>query len=442
MTASPPPSLSSARLPQQLATIEGLGRSGDGIARLEDGRLVFVPGTLPGERVLLRLSGDQVELLERQNDSPSRAKPSCAIADSCGGCALQHMTLPAILAWKTDRVRQALERAGFSPLPEPTVFQAPPSTRRRMDFALQRVEGGVILGLHARGGDPVDMKDCELLHPELAALLAPLRTVLASLGALTGQGSLIVNLLDSGPDLTLETSTPLSGSDRIKLADFARAWNIPRISWRSAPGKTLETVAQWKPVFHTFGETRVSPPPAAFMQATRETEAAIKDAVLAGLPALNRKDRIFELYAGCGTLTFPLGQRGVVQAYEGSKDAADALIAGTHGTRVTGQTRDLNRQPLLPQDFKHARAVVLDPPYAGAGAQIAPLARSDVRDVIYVSCNPVALEADLSHLAKAGFDVLSWTVVDQFLWSTEVESVIVLTRDAKRLKKSRKPAVA
>lgn len=64
-----------------------------------------------------------------------------------------------------------------------------------------------------------------------------------------------------------------------------------------------------------------------------------------------------------------------------------------------------------------------------------PLARSDVKDVIYVSCNPAALSKDLPPLREAGFELVSWHVVDQFLWSSEVETVITLSRDTKRLRK-------
>ncbi|QDH14626.1 class I SAM-dependent RNA methyltransferase [Oecophyllibacter saccharovorans] len=424
----------------QKVTIRDIGREGDGIGQLENGQVVFVPGTLPGEEVKLRLNDQETELLERLNDSPVRVEAGCSLAGICGGCVLQHMQDSALLDWKVARVEKALGQAGFQELPPPQRFQAAPHTRRRMDFALQRVEGGITLGLHARKGAPVDMTACLLLHPRLAALLPPLREVLGSLGALTGRGGLNVNLLDSGPDLTLETPAPLSSSDQAKLAAFAKEWDIPRISWRAGPGKPLETVAQWQPVHHQFSQTKVSPPAGAFMQATQEMEAMIAAAVIAGLPALNRKDRIFELYAGCGTLTFPLAQHGHVQAYEGHAGAIAALQAATHGTRVTGFSRDLNRQPLLPQDLKAARVVVLDPPHAGAGAQIAPLVRSEVRDVVYVSCNPQALETDLASLAQAGFEVLAWTVIDQFLWSAEVESVIVLSRDPKRIRKARKAA--
>lgn len=417
--------------------IDQLGHSGDGLLR-HDGQVFYLPNALPGEHVHVRLNGSHAELLARNNDSPARVQPVCSLAERCGGCVLQHMALPALLEWKVSRVRKALCNAGYDPQCKPTTFQTSPSSRQRLDVALQRVNGGIILGLHERGGEPVDMTECSLTHPRIMALLPPLRQVLAGLGALTSRGGLAINLLDSGPDLTLETASPLSSSDRSKLADFARSYDIPRITWRSAQNKEMETVVQRAPVFHSFSHARVSPPPAAFLQATRDAEHSIVDAVLKALPPLNRKDRLVELYAGCGTLTFPLSQKGHVTAYEGSAEAIAALRQATHGTRAEGNVRDLNRQPLLPHDLKNTRAVILDPPFSGAGKQLLPLARSAVKDIVYISCNPAALAKDLPPLREAGFHLVSWHVVDQFLWSSDVEAVITLSRDTKRLRKLEK----
>ncbi|GBR70748.1 class I SAM-dependent RNA methyltransferase [Gluconobacter kanchanaburiensis] len=414
--------------------IEGLGAAGDGVAHI-NGQSVFIPGTLPGEDVQVRLSAGHPELISIVHSSPERVTPPCSLFGECGGCALQHLSLPALLEWKSQRVIHALTAAGFADLPSARLFQTKPGTRRRMDFAIQRVPGAVIIGLHRRNGDPVDMAECHILHPAIFELLVPLREVLGSLGALTGRGSLMVNLLDSGPDLTLQTPAPLTSADRAKLAAFARAHNLSRISWQDPKNQGIETVAQSGAVREEFGGVAVSPPPSAFLQAAADAENAIVTAVLDGLPSLNKKDVTVELFAGCGTLTFPMSEKGRVMAYEGNLAAANCLKAAAGGRRVDGFHRDLGRQPLLPQDLKSTRAVVLDPPYAGAGAQTFPLAKSAVPDIIYVSCNPAALEKDGRTLWNAGFSVIGLTIVDQFLWSTEVEAVIVLSRDAKRIRR-------
>lgn len=417
--------------------VQSLGASGDGLVHY-DGQNYYIPYSLTGEKLHLRLHNGKMELLKRENDSPLRVEAPCKLFEECGGCSLQHLALPALLDWKKQRVLQTLQHAGFEELPEVGLFQAKPHTRRRMDFALQRIPGGVIIGLHQKQGDPIDLTECTLLHPKIAALLPSLRKTLSQLGALTSRGSLLINLFDSGADLTLETEKELSATDKKKLADFAKEHAIPRITWRSSLAAPIETIVQWGPVFHHFNTIKISPPPASFLQATEETERAIAEKIVAYLPALNKKDRIVELYAGIGTFSFALAEKGHVLAYEGNIPAAQALHTASHQTKVTAFTRDLARQPLLPQDLKNTRVLVLDPPYNGAGKQIGHLVRSEIKDVIYVSCNPQALAKDLTELQKNGFKILNLDIIDQFLWSTEIETIVNLSRDPKRIKKAQK----
>ena len=115
-------------------------------------------------------------------------------------------------------------------------------------------------------------------------------------------------------------------------------------------------------------------------------------------------------------------------AYEGNADAHAALRSAIAGRRVEAIQRDLARQPLTAKELGHAAAIVLDPPFAGAAAQMPAIAASGVGRVIYVSCNPAALARDARILHDAGYTVHSATPVDQFLWSAAVESVCVFGR--------------
>ena len=151
---------------------------------------------------------------------------------------------------------------------------------------------------------------------------------------------------------------------------------------------------------------------------------------MAGLPdSLPPRAHILELYAGCGTLTFPLATRGRVTAYEGDAGAHAALLRAIAGRSITAVHRDLVRQPLTAKEMAGAAAIVLDPPYAGAPVQIAAVAASGVLRVVYVSCNPGALARDAKTLRDGGYALLSAAPVDQFLWSAAVESVSVFQRE-------------
>ncbi|WP_395371922.1 class I SAM-dependent RNA methyltransferase [Komagataeibacter diospyri] len=414
--------------------VVALGNDGDGIAQTPEGR-IFVPGTVPGDEILLVDQNGTHGTLDRVLiPGVDRVAAPCSLFGRCGGCRIQNMALPALLDWKTGRVLDSLQRVGFDAIPTPQAHQVSPHARRRVDLAFRRVGKEIVLGLHRRRGDVVDMTECTLLDPTLFNLLTPLRAMLHSLPAVHTGGDIQINLLDSGPDLLITMDGTPDPNDRRILAQFGKAHGVPRISLQARPPETLALTG---PVFHHFDDVRVMPPPGAFLQPARRGAAFIKAAVLAGLPRKGLKAGIIELYAGCGTLSFALAEQAKVHAYEGDRAAFACLKQASGGTRVLPAQRDLNRQPVMATDLAKAAAVVLDPPHAGAGAQIAQIVAGKPPCVIYVSCNPVALQRDLTPLRQAGYRLDSITVIDQFLWSAEVESVCVLTLPGKNRRNRR-----
>ncbi len=411
-------------------SIDRIGTAGDGVAR-EPHRL-HVARTLPGELVRAQpdASGKRARLLEVLAPSPDRVIPACPhFHEGCGGCALQHWQDVRYAAWKRQSVVTALRHAGFTDPDVAPLVRTPPRARRRMDLAVERRPGGVLLGLHrAHTADIVDLGTCHVLHPALFGLLAPLRKLLSSLAALRRSTSVVANMMADGADLLIRTDGPLEATDRAKLAAFAAAHAVPRIAWalgESAP----EVAAMTAPPSVRFAGQRVEPPPGVFLQASAEGEAAIVAAVLDAVPdKLTGRSRAVELYAGCGTISFPLAGRLRVQAYEGQAQAAACVRRAQAGTRVEMTQRDLARQPLQPKELAGAAMVVLDPPYAGSAAQLQLVAASAVKRVVYVSCNPQALGREAALLAQAGYRLVRATPIDQFLWSAQVECVAVFDR--------------
>jgi 23S rRNA (uracil1939-C5)-methyltransferase len=416
-----------------------MGSEGDGIGRLPDGTPLYVPLTLPGEQVLarpLRTIGDgwhaAAETIEDSSDA--RVDPPCRHFGRCGGCVLQHWRDADYRAWKAGMLSFALRQTGFT-VPDPLDFHPGlPGERRRIDFAVRRAGGRIILGLHGpRSAEIIDLTDCLVLHPTLMALMAPLRSLLSGLRAVRREASLVVNLLDSGPDMLLRTDAALTLDDRNALMAFAHTHNLPRISCAEA-GATPETICLLRPPTTTMSGVTLRPPPGAFMQATAEGEAAIVQAVLKGLPArIMNKTRVAELYSGCGTLTFALAAAVRVAAFEGDAGSVAALKQainqGGLAGRIEATQRDLARQPLSAKELASYAGVVLDPPHAGAAAQIAQIAAAGVPAVVYVNCNPATLGRDVKVLRGAGYRLDRVSAIDQFLWSARLESVCIFRRD-------------
>ena len=342
---------------------------------------------------------------------------------------LQHWRDDAYIAWKIDLLRTALHRAGYADAVVSNPARTQPGERRRMDFAIRRAGGKIVLGLHRlRSTEVVDLAVCHVLHPTLVALIAPLRALLSRVRAFRREGSVIANLLDSGPDVLIRTDAALDLTDRIALTEFARAHGSPRIAW--ALGKDEpEPIAVLRPPTTMLSGISVAPPPGVFLQASASGEAAIIAAVLDALPT---KGRIAELFAGCGSITFALAQRERVTAWDGDPASVSALRSAANHAGLSGQItvmqRDLTRQPLQGKELAGFAAVVLDPPFAGAAAQVAQIAAAKVPRVIYVSCNPASLARDAKLLSQAGYHLTAAMPIDQFLWSGRLESVSAFSR--------------
>ena len=178
------------------------------------------------------------------------------------------------------------------------------------------------------------------------------------------------------------------------------------------------------PPVQILGKARVVPPPGAFLQATQHGQDALTALVR---EVVGNAKSVVDLFAGCGTFALPLAEYAEVLAVEGASEMVSALDAGWRRAqglkKVTAVARDLMRRPLLPDELAGFEATVIDPPRAGATAQIAELAKAAIPAIAHVSCNPQTFARDAATLIDAGY-VLEWVQpVDQFRWSAHVELV-------------------
>jgi len=215
---------------------------------------------------------------------------------------------------------------------------------------------------------------------------------------------------------------PLDGPLRITLAGLAQKHDVARLAWED------EVIVTRRAPQQEFGPARVTPPPGAFLQATEEGEAAL---LAETETILHGASRIVDLFAGCGTFALPLARRAPVHAVEGDRAMTVALDAGWRHAQglkpVTTEARDLFRRPLLPDELSGFDGAVIDPPRAGAEAQIAEIARARLPRLAYVSCNPVSFARDARHLLSQGYRIGPVRVIDQFRWSAHVELVAGFT---------------
>jgi 23S rRNA (uracil1939-C5)-methyltransferase len=401
-------------------TIEALGAGGDGIATHE-GKRVFVPWTMPGERVLVRRDGAQrAEPLDWRLRAPTRAAPACPHFERCGGCVTQHLPRADYVAWKMALAREAASRAGFAEAPIAPLLVSPPATRRRATVAVVRTAAGVVVGFHAPAShDIVDVMHCAVLAPPLMALIPALRAAFAGVLAPSQRCDVALTATRNGVDVLV-----IGAFASRALAPLVALPGIARLSHATTADHPGELVALHRAPEIMVDGIAVQPPPHAFLQATEAGQEAIIAAVRAGI---GKAKRIADLYAGCGTLALPLARGAQVFAVDGEASSLAALDAASRaaglGARVKTATRDLSRRPLVESELEDFDAVVFDPPRDGAREQAMTLARSKVPRVVAVSCNPATFARDAATLAAGGYRLEQLTPIDQFLWSAHLELV-------------------
>ena len=341
---------------------------------------------------------------------------ACRHFGVCGGCTHQDMADADYRALKRGFVTDALSRHGVDASVD-DVFEVPPATRRRATMKAEKTREGVLLGFcTARSHDIVDVHECLVLTPKLAALVPRLREMLAAILRAGETAELHLTETDTGVDLSLRWQR---SNDPATLADLARWAAKLKLARISRHNETLIELA--RPAVH-FGKASVALPPGAFLQPTREGEAALQNFVR---EALSGAKQVADLFSGCGTFALALAERARVHAVEIDPAMLDALSSAARATSrlkpVTVERRNLFKRPISESDLSGYDGVCLDPPRAGALAQTQSLARSNVKRVAYISCDADTFARDARVMTDQGYRLERVVPVDQFLWSSHIE---------------------
>jgi len=371
---------------------------GDGVT--PSGR--HVPFGVPGDAVL-----DDGALAF----GPRHQEPPCRHFPECGGCQLQHADDEVYRGYLVSRVETALAQHGLTTeirLPH----LSPPRSRRRATLKVLKTGQSVLIGFNAEMSHRiVDMRECHILRPELFALVQPLRELLADMLQPKRVAEVQLTLIDGGADVRIKGVPAGRLSEIEQLTSFAIDHGLARLSIDRGLGP--DTLYEPQPASVTLSGVAVSFPHGAFLQATVDGEVEL---ALCVQEAVAGAGAVADLFAGLGTFAFAAR---AAYAAEASRDAAAAL--GRSAPHIQVEHRDLYRRPLDARELKRFGAIILDPPRAGAEEQVAAAARSALKRIAYVSCNPATFARDAKALSDGGF-ALEWVKpVGQFRWSTHVE---------------------
>lgn len=443
----------------QVLTIERLAHDGRGVGHLPSGKAVFVDQALPGEKVDIathrtRKRFDEAHVRELHLRADERVTPPCPYFGHCGGCDLQHLSVPAQRAHKRDVVRELLARQGL-------VWQGDIDTlksdseayrrRARLGVNVDR-DGRVLMGFRAqRSHRLVDIASCHVLVPELQALIVPLRQVLESLNAPRDVGHIEL-LATSDVRAVVVRQLKAQPQDAERWQAFAQSQGVAlglRSGRASDDGQGETKGQQQAPELHWFGappafnDTLTLPggdtltlafSPGDFIQVNAEVNQQMVAWVRQWL-APQPGQTLLDLYAGIGNFSLPMAASGArVHAVEGNPAMVARLTANAHRHQLTvsGQQADLNAPEsvaALLHDIA-ADAVMLDPPRSGAERVCQALAKPTAEAwrprIAYISCDPATLARDAAHLVHGGYRIARVAVADMFVHTAHMETLMLL----------------
>ncbi len=406
-----------------MVQIESLGLLGDGVFK-ENGKDVFVPFSLPGEEVQLTGKDTRRTIASILDASDKRVEPICRHFGVCGGCQMQHAQVELYREWKKWIVKEVFERNHIDK-PLDSYFPAPLGSRRRAVFSARRMNGVLELGFSKRDtNELVNLEQCPVLTASLENSIEQIRALAASLPL--GKNAVHICVVDSenGLDVCIQQMREPDQALRKALVRKAAELGFARLAIED------ETLIETRRPYLHMGIAQPVPNPGGFLQASREAEQVMADIVC---EYLSRSKQVADLFCGIGTFALRLAERSTVWALEENAAAVASLDQAWRETagklkRIDAETRNLERRPLGFQELKKFDGLVFDPPRSGAELQCTQLAKSNVKKLAAVSCNPVTLARDLKILQDGGYTLVELHAIDQFLFTPHIELVALLER--------------
>jgi len=381
--------------------------------------LLEVPFSLPNEQVQFTLDDEgQAKLIRLEPSSSDRSEPRCPQFTKCGGCSLQHASESFVSNWKKSIVVDKLKRRNiYSNFL--TSFVTPERSRRRAVFSGRRTKKGTIVGFHSpRSNNLVSIAGCIILDCRILSFLPGMEQIVGLGCTRSSAIKIYVSNSENGLDVYVEGAKPLDLVLQESIASIAVEYQLARLSWDG------ELIASIKPPVQIMGNVKIIPPERFFMQATKDSEMVMVQDIC---ESLEDETIVADLFSGCGTFTLPLSQTKKVMAFENSFQMLKALDNAYRDAPnlkiIETSIRNLRNNPLSPDELSGIGGAVVNPPRSGAADQCKELAKSKVKKVLIVSCNPETFSRDASILIMGGYN-LDWVrIIDQFRWSHHIEVI-------------------
>jgi 23S rRNA (uracil1939-C5)-methyltransferase len=440
---------------ENIIEIESLDMDARGVGHLHNedgspGKVVFVEGALPGERVSFvtfkkKKNWEAARMTALHRESSMRVKPRCPHFDNCGGCSMQHLEPSAQVAMKQRVLEDNLWHIGkvhpetvMRPMYGPTWGYR---YRARLSVRHVKKKDTVLVGFHEKKSAFVaDMDSCEILPPHVSKMLLPLRALIGALSIFDQVPQIELAVGEDVTAMVLRIMAPLSAADETLLKSFADEWNVQW--WLQTKGP--DTAAPFYPLdrelHYLLPEFGVRMPfkPVDFTQVNHHINRVLVSTALRLLD-VQPQDRVADLFCGLGNFTLPLATQGrEVVGIEGSTTLTERALENARHNGLADKTSFSTRNlfEVTTDDLVALGAfdrMLVDPPRDGAMALCQALAGLRAshpemlpKRIVYVSCSPSTLARDAGILVlEAGYVLKKAGVVNMFPHTSHVESMAV-----------------
>ncbi len=430
----------------EVVDILSLDHEGHGIARI-DGKVTFVDDALAGERAEIPVyrkhakynSAHAVSILK---SSAQRTTPRCQYFGRCGGCSMQHLEASAQVAAKQRVLEENLARIGKV---TPGVVMRPlhgPSwayrTRARMSARFVDKKGGVLVGFREKRSSFItDMSSCEVLTPDVSALIQPLRDMMVHLSNASRIPQVEIAVGEHITVLLFRLLEPWSDDDRVIVRNFAEQHQIQ--VWEQSKGP--DTVKPFWPdiapeLSYSLPEFGLTMPfrPTDFTQVNVAINRALVSRAMRLLQP-QAGERIADMFCGLGNFSLPIATSGAdVIGIEGSPE----LVARARENALRNKLPNAhfivdNLFEMTPEKFAtlgHIDKLLIDPPRSGAAELVKSLPEKGAPNrIVYVSCDAATLARDAGELChNKGYRLEAAGVANMFPHTAHVESIALFTR--------------
>ncbi len=341
-------------------------------------------------------------------------KIPCPYFHQCGGCDF--------LDLNTEDYKKLKQNTLAEKYPAADWLWVGPHSRRRIILQISKKNE---VGFFAKKSQHiVEIENCFVAEKEISQLISPLKNFLKKQEQnLFTQIS--ITLFDNGLDLIFSSQKEPGFTQIQKIIAFAQMNNL-NASLKIKNHLTPIFLARTNQIY--FANLKISLDSEVFVQATKSGLQAIIDFIRQFLLSNNTTIEIADIYSGFGAFAFAISDLAKsISAFEGDKKMVDGInknaASNNLSHKIKAEMRDLFSDPLNKKDFNKFDLAIINPPRNGATPQISEIAKSSLKNVIYVSCNPQSFLRDSKILIDSGFAITKLTALDQFYSTKHLELV-------------------